>query len=121
METNIMKFQQLTIGQKFEYQGEFFIKSSPLVASHAETGEQKLIPRYAAIVVKDMSLPPADKQPAGTLNSEQVQTAFNRFFECYLSSLQEIKSGIEAKTLESFQSNLDNARQQFLNDLGLRG
>jgi len=53
-----MKFQQLKIGQQFEYHGDFYVKSSPLVASHAETGEQKLIPRYAAIVVTDTSTTP---------------------------------------------------------------
>ena len=48
-----MKFQQLKIGQKFEYQGDIYVKHSPLVAIHSETGKQKLIPRYAAIVVTD--------------------------------------------------------------------
>jgi len=115
-----MKFQQLKIGQKFQYQGDFYVKSSLLVASHAETGEQKLIPRYAAIVVTETSLAPTDKKPATSLNSRQVQVAFNKFYDCYLDSLQKLKSGVEARALKSFQGNLDNARQLFLKELGLQ-
>ena len=116
-----MKFQQLKIGQQFEYQGDFYVKSSPLVASHAETGEQKLIPRYAAIVSHRYPPQPLmDKNLARNLNSKQVQIAFNKFYDCYLDSLQQLKPGIEAQALESFQNNLDNARQLFLSELGLR-
>jgi hypothetical protein len=120
MEPNVMKFQQIKIGQKFEYQGNTYVKSSPLVASHTETGEQKLIPRYAAIVVTDTPLTSADKKPASNLNTEQVQIAFDKFYDCYLDSLQKVKPEIEAQALKSFQNKLDNARQRFLNELGLQ-
>ncbi len=115
-----MKFQQLKIGQQFEYQGDFYVKSSPLVASHAKTGEQKLIPRYAAIVVTETSTTPNDKNTARNLNSNQVQIAFNKFYDCYLESLQRLQPVFETQALESFQDNLNMARQQFLSELGLQ-
>jgi len=115
-----MKFQQLKIGQEFEYQGDFYVKSSPLVANHVETGEQKLIPRYAAIVVTGTSTTPDDKRPARNLNSKQVQIAFDKFYDCYLDSLQKLKPVIEAQTIEPFQNKLDKARHLFLSELGLR-
>ena len=115
-----MKFQHLKVGQKFEYQGYIYVKSSPLLASHAETGEQKLIPRYAAIVVTEISTAPADKKPAKSLNAQQVQVAFNTFYDSYLDSLQKLKPEIEVQALESFQSNLENARQLLLSELGLQ-
>jgi len=114
-----MKFQQLKIGQEFGYQGDFYVKTSPLVASHAETGEQKFIPRYAAIVVTDTSTNPNDKHPDRNLNSNQVQTAFNMFYDCYLASLQKLQAEIESHALESFQNKLENARQLFLSELEL--
>ena len=39
-----MKFQQLKIGQEFEYQGDFYVKSSPLVAHHVEVALGPFLP-----------------------------------------------------------------------------
>ena len=114
-----MKFQQVKIGQQFEYQGDIYVKHSPLVASHAETGKQKLIPRYAAVVVTDTAVSPEDKNPGRSLDSEQVQIAFGKFYDCVLESLQKIKPELKTQALEPVQSRLENARQQFLNELGL--
>ena len=115
-----MKFQHIKIGQQFSYKGETYVKSTPLVASHVGTGEQKLIPRYAAIMVTDTSKISEDKNPTRNLNSKQVLIAFDTFYDCYLDSLQKLKPEIEAQTLKSFQNKLDNARQLFLNELGLQ-
>ena len=115
-----MKFQQLKIGQKFEYEGNTYVKCSPLIASHAETGEQKLIPRYAAIIVTDTALPAENKKPARNLNFDQVRIAFDKFYDHYLDLLEKIKPEIETHTLESMQNRLAKARQQFFNELGLQ-
>ena len=48
-----MKFKLLSIGQKFEYEGEIFVKTSPLVASNIKTGHNKMIPRYAVLKLLD--------------------------------------------------------------------
>jgi len=61
-----MKIQQLIIGQEFEYQGDFYVKISTMVAHHVETGEQKLIPRYAAIVTTVSSSTQVTKNSPGT-------------------------------------------------------
>jgi hypothetical protein len=44
-----MKFNQIDIGQEFEYQGERYKKATPLIANNIATGEQKLIPRSAVL------------------------------------------------------------------------
>lgn len=114
-----MKFQQLKVGQKFEYQGKFYIKSSPLLARDTESGEQKLIPRYAAIMVEN-SLPTTDaKKPAHRLDSKLVKIAFDKFYDCYLDSLAKLKSETTSDNLESMQNRLENARHQFLKELEL--
>ena len=114
-----MKFQQIKIGQVFEYQGNVYIKHSPLIAVHRETGKQKLIPRYAAIVATDSSVAATGKKPALTLKPDQVQIAFDTFYNSVVDSLQRIKPKLESQAAKSLQNNLENARQQFLNDLGL--
>ena len=114
-----MKFQQLKIGQKFEYQGDIYVKHSPLVAIHSETGEHKLIPRYAAIVVTVSDLPAKDKAVSREINSDQIQTAFDRFYTDVLEELAKAGSDIDAHTLESIKNRLENSRQNFFNELGL--
>ena len=114
-----MKFQQLKIGQKFEYQGNTYVKSSPLIASHAETGEQKLIPRYAAVVVTDTTMPSGDKKITRKLNTEQVQIAFEKFYTAVLESLTMSGAKIDAHTLESMHNQLESSRQEFFKELGL--
>ena len=36
-----MKFKLLSIGQKFEYEGEVYIKTSPLIASNIKTSQDR--------------------------------------------------------------------------------
>ena len=43
------KFSLLAIGETFEYQGERYTKSGPLIASRLENGSQRMIPRSAVV------------------------------------------------------------------------
>ncbi len=114
-----MKFQHVKIGQQFEYQGKRYVKSSPLVASHAETGEQKLIPRYATIVVMDTALTPENNITSCNLSSDQVRSAFDKFYTSVIESLETSVAETDAHTLKSMQNQLENSRQEFFNELGL--
>lgn len=115
-----MKFQHLKIGQQFEYQGETYVKSGPLVAHHTKTGQQRFIPRYASIVVNDASAPPENKKKRSTLDSSQVLMAFDAFYSSVMDSLQALGPDIESRILESVKHRLTMARHQFLNDVGLQ-
>jgi len=75
-----MKFKLLSIGQKFEYQGELYVKTSPLIASNMETGHNKMIPAYAALTLQDQSVSEKEVAQKEALNSEQVIEAFNDFY-----------------------------------------
>jgi len=75
-----MKFKLLGIGQKFEYQGELYVKTSPLIASNMETGHNKMIPAYAALTLQEQSVSEEAVAQKDTLNSEQVIEAFNDFY-----------------------------------------
>ena len=114
-----MKFQQLKIGQKFEYQGNTYVKSSPLLASQVETGEQKLIPRYAAIVVMDASLSQENKTVSRQINTDLVQAAFDKFYAEALDALAAAGSQLDKHKLESIQSRLELSRDVFFNELQL--
>ncbi|MCU7814464.1 MAG: hypothetical protein KZQ81_04450 [Candidatus Thiodiazotropha sp. (ex Rostrolucina anterorostrata)] len=48
-----MRFPQLKIGQRFEYQGKKFTKTDPLTASEEGTGASRMIRRSAKVMLLD--------------------------------------------------------------------
>ncbi|MBL8471621.1 MAG: hypothetical protein KF778_14675 [Rhodocyclaceae bacterium] len=97
-----MKFQQLPIGARFEYQGKIYVKNGPITAS-SEQGGQAMIPRYA--VLKPLGdQPAADKTaPRRRLDEAAVMAAFDEFYRC----CQRL-SNVDARAA------LDAARQRFI-------
>lgn len=114
-----MKFQHLKIGQQFSYQGETYVKSTPLVASHAETGQQKLIPRYAEIQLLEDAPSPEPQPSSRSLSSSQVRAAFDQFHELCLTAIEDILPQGDEVTLQALQLRLSKARKQILQQLEL--
>jgi hypothetical protein len=117
--SNRMKFQYLKIGQQFSYQGETYVKTTPLVACHAESGQQKLIPRYAEIRVFESGPAPAPQPSPQSLSGTQVRAAVDQFHELCLTAIQDIVPQDDAVALQTFQSRLNAARKQILQQLKL--
>ena len=70
-----MKFNLIAVGQQFEYQGETYIKSTPLIAHQVDTGEQRLFPLSAVVVSADTPSAPAG--PGRTrIEVAELQQAF---------------------------------------------
>ncbi len=44
-----MKFSQIRTGQQFIWNGEAYVKQTPLIASHLETGKSKMVPKYVSV------------------------------------------------------------------------
>lgn len=68
-----MKIHQLPMGARFEYAGQTYVKSGPLVATGPDG--QRLIPKYAVLKVLDGSVPKPPVQ-ATALSREAVLAAF---------------------------------------------
>lgn len=45
-----MKIHQLPLGARFEYQGEVYVKTAPMMA-RSDAGVQRLVPRYAVLTL----------------------------------------------------------------------
>ena len=41
-----MKFSHLKVGERFILKGEPYVKATPLLANHADTGINKVVPKY---------------------------------------------------------------------------
>lgn len=82
-----MKFQQLSVGQRFEFEGQVYVKISPLLAQAGSSGGQRLLPRSASVRLLDKDAPsvaaPAKKE---MLDLTEVSRAVEKFrLECVAS------------------------------------
>lgn len=71
-----MKIHQLPLGARFEYAGEEYVKTGPLVASGKDG--QRLIPKYAVLKVLGEGAP-ATPAPPQALDRKAVLAACERF------------------------------------------
>ena len=72
-----MKFKLLSIGQKFEYEGETYVKTSPLIASNLKTSHNKMIPRYAMLTLLDDTGTREQQIKKSSVDSQEILDAFN--------------------------------------------
>ncbi|MEW5788560.1 MAG: hypothetical protein AB1899_11975 [Pseudomonadota bacterium] len=109
-----MKFQQLPLGARFEYEGKIYVKSGPLTAS-SQTGGQKMIPRFAVLRPLD-GQPPPPVPPARCLEEVVVRSAFDAFYADCLGLCQDQESDVlRARTRRAL---LETARERFFQALG---
>ena len=107
-----MKFKLLSIGQKFKYQDEVYVKTSPIVASNIETGHNKMIPRYATLTLLDNSGENIQAPSKETVNAEEMLKEFNLFYEKCIATLE--KNDV---LIPIIKDELDKARDEFTHHL----
>lgn len=114
-----MKFQHLSIGQEFEYQGEYYVKTTPLVANQKKTGKQKLIPRYTEIQTSDTPAPASSRVNQNSLSSDSVKATFEAYQASCFQSLDALVNKVDQATLEVTHQKIKSAGDQFLRELSL--
>lgn len=107
-----MKFKLLSIGQRFEYDGAVYVKTSPLVASNVKTSENKMIPRYATLVLLDDAGKNQQKLIKETINAQEILTAFNIFYERCITTLEN-----NNMLMPLIKDEIDKARDEFTQHL----
>lgn len=99
-----MKIHQLTNGARFEYEGEEYVKTGPLLGSGKHG--QRLIPRYA--VLKPLGkTETAQATTKDAVSKKAVLLAFDRFLE-----------DCKAQLSPEQQAVLEASRDRFLKALG---
>ena len=111
-----MKFHELAIGQKFEFQGVAYIKTTPMIASEIENSNQKFMARSAAVKPLDVSIPPP-KPGKRMLEAELVHTSFEAFYARCQTALKEIQDEIKPESWSEIQEQITKERQIFLSSL----
>lgn len=103
-----MKFKLLSIGQKFKYQDEVYVKTSPIIASNVETGHNKMIPAYATLTLLDNSGEDKQSKTKEAVNAKEVLSAFNIFYEKCIKTLES-----NDMLVPVIKDELDKARDEF--------
>ncbi len=107
-----MKFKLLSIGQKFEYEGEVYIKTSPLIASNIKTSHNKMIPRYATLTLLNDAGTKKQQRRKEPVDAQEILNAFNIFYEKCIGILENKKVLIPI-----IKDELDNVRDEFTQHL----
>lgn len=107
-----MKFKLLSIGQKFEYGGDVYVKTSPLVASNIKTSENKMIPRYATLLLLDDAGQEQQKVKKETIDAQEILNAFNVFYEKCITTLED-----NNVLVPLIKDEIDKARDEFTQHL----
>ena len=107
-----MKFNLLSLGQKFKYKDETYIKTSPLIASNVKTSQNKMIPRYAILTLLDESGIEKQQINQKNINALKVNDAFNLFYAKCIATLE--KNDVLVPLIKD---ELDKSRDEFVQSL----
>ncbi len=107
-----MKFPQLAIGQRFQYEGGVYTKTGPLLAHAEESGRSRLIPRCAEVMPLAPGAPAAVPRHTAALDPESVRRAFAAYEAAARDCLREASPG-------RAQARLAETGREFLRTLGL--
>lgn len=106
-----MKFHQLPLGARFEFQGERYRKSAPLLATAETSGTQRVIPRSAVISpLESPALEPATSEGGTTVAAETVRSALDRYHAACVEALSVCVQGAPP---EHARALLEEARSDF--------
>lgn len=111
-----MKFMDLAMGQQFELEGEIYVRTGPLVASHAENNKQRFMARYVMVKPVGEAMHAAPCTP-DTLSSDKVSKAFENHHAQCLSVLAQLDAELPQERLAVLRRQIEQARFAFLDTL----
>lgn len=112
------KFHLLPVGQHFEWEGNQYVKSTPLLANLLPEGGQKFMPKAAMVTLRGTApaIEPAAK-PATPLDSRQVQEAVTRYHRRCLELSCHPQQ--EAAVVHELREGLEQLYRELLSELKL--
>lgn len=119
-----MKFYQLAMGQRFEFEGEVYVRTKPMTAVSEANGRQRFIRRSAAVRPLQDAAPAGAREPPAAATAEAlpgaaVREAFDVFYASCLISVDDLDDRVEAGKLLALRDTLREARRRFLDTLSL--
>lgn len=113
-----MKFHLVPVGEKFEFEGEVYVKADKLIANNEKTGKNRLIPRSANVQPVNAQ---ADATPK-VVEDHKTQTArvleeFDNYHQQCLQCLSELNESSDPGALTRMKDEMETARKKFIDRL----
>ena len=107
-----MRFQQLAVGERFEFEGDIYVKVDALIAQVEGSHTRRLIPRYAQLAApgREASTAAAAEGPP----RREVTSAFDTFCASCMEIVEELAAGLPPERIASVRARFEAARQAFL-------
>lgn len=102
-----MKFGQLPIGTRFDYEGVHYVKTGPLVAAPEDGGQQRFLGRYADVRVLVATAPAAARAAV------DWPAAFDAFYAACLAAIDTV-GAVDPNAAAQVRQQLEAARQRLL-------
>lgn len=117
-----MKFHQLPIGARFQYDGERYIKTTPMVAHNEKSKAQRFIVRSALVQpLNDHESPPQPPKGKQTLQADNVEAAFNDYHRQTMMLLKGWRDQpLDEKSLEKIEQQLAIAKDEWLKSFSIK-
>lgn len=116
-----MKFGQLTIGRRFGFRGETFVKESPLQATRESDGSKKLIPRSAVVVLLDDQGEPIKLELPAQVSRSSVQTALDQLGTELNNAIGRVDPALNPEQQRQLSIAISIANDKFIDSLALGG
>ncbi|MCG6968456.1 MAG: hypothetical protein LJE85_01705 [Gammaproteobacteria bacterium] len=113
-----MKFGELKVGALFTFEGQTYLKTSPMIGRNETTGEQKFLRRSMAVTLSEISKETKPVVNKRGLTRSEVNSAFEEFYAHCEQCLDQLASVAEEQTLRHTREQLAQARQRFLAKIG---
>jgi len=114
-----MKFHEIAVGQRFEFEGEIYIKTSNVLSHHEQSGKSRFLRRSAEVSVLGDAAPatPATPAPKKELDQDLVLEAFETFYSHCSQYVLAMAGKIDPQTLAEADHSLKQARQDFIDSI----
>ncbi len=113
-----MKFHQVQEGQRFLYKDQVYIKVSPVIARHDQSGEQKFLRRADSVeVLADQSLPSTTPGMRKNIEVKKVKAMFDDFYSQCVSVIESELAAQPQACKEKIISQLQRAGTDFIQGL----
>lgn len=113
----LIKFIQLQPGQAFVFEGQPYVKSSPLMARNETTGQERFIPRSA--FVESGAATAAPPEPRREPVSAEVRNAWSAFRHRLAELTTRLEEQLDEERAAELRRSLTQAAEEFERQLGL--
>ena len=117
-----MKFHEISIGQRFDFEGDAYVKTGPVMASRERDGARRLMRRSSQVTLsaeETCAESVEAETSAEVLPRERVLTAFETFSALCDRCLEEMLDACDQRAVEESRRALQRGRHEFIAALSL--